>query len=106
MKTLIVEGSRPIGKPVNWDEARDGPCGTLHVVDHVDAQGHATMFSFYKPTAEDILALANGGMLRLGILGKVHPVINMSVMGPKVVEASKPTEDLDMGPVIELGEQP
>lgn len=103
MKTLIVEGSRPIGAPKGWDHQLDGPCCVLHVLDHVEVQsGMNVMFSFYKPTPEDIEAFQQGGILRLGISGRSHPVIQFGVLGRSVVDVVRPTEGFDMGPVIEM----
>jgi hypothetical protein len=103
MKTLILPGSRPIGAPQGWDQTLDGPCGVLFVIDAIEVQsGHNVMYSFYRPTPEDLEALQQGGMLRLGVMGLGHPVITFGVMGKSVVDAVQPAEGFDMGPVIEL----
>lgn len=104
MRTQVVPGSRPLAAPDDWDQELDGECGVLHVVDHTDTlSGQNFMYSFYKPTEEDLQALINGGILRLGIMGRGHPVINMSVMGPEITKEIDPSDGFDMGPVIERG---
>ena len=106
MKTLIVEGSRPIGAPKDWDQKLDGHCGVLHVLDQTEMlSGMNVMFSFYKPTPEDIEAFQAGGIIRLGISGRSHPVIQLGVLGKSIVDVAKPKEGFDMGPVIELGDE-
>lgn len=102
MKTLIVPGARFLGAPKDWDQTLDGPCGHLAVVDHLDLQsGQNFQYSFYRPSAEDMEALNNGGIIRLGIMGTVHPVLNMCVMGPKITDEIDPSFGFDMGPVVE-----
>ena len=105
MRTLVIPGSRPLGAPRGWDNELDGECGVLHVVDSIDLQsGQNFQYSFYEPTAADIEAFSKGGVLRLGIMGTSHPVINLSVFGPKLTEELGATEGFDMGPVIERKE--
>jgi hypothetical protein len=102
MKTLIVEGARPLGAPAGWDQQLDGQCGTLHVIDHVETlSGQNVMYSFYRPTTEDLQALSGGGILRLGIHGRCHPVIQFGVLGPRLTSEIAPAEGFDMGPVID-----
>lgn len=106
MKTLIVPGSRSLGPPRDWNQALDGECGDLAVVDHIDLQsGQNFMFSFYRPTEEEIAAFLNGGVLRLGIMGSTHPVINMAVFGPTLSKELGCREGFDMGPVLEREEK-
>jgi hypothetical protein len=102
MRTLILEGSRPLGAPADWDQQLDGECGTLHVIDHVDTlSGQNVMYSFYKPTPDDLQALSRCGILRLGIHGRCHPVIQLGILGPKLAAEIEAAEGFDMGPVIE-----
>lgn len=101
MRTIVIPGSRLLGAPADWDQELDGNCGVLYVVDHIDIQSGANfMYSFYKPTVEDIEAFKNGGVLRLGIIGRSHPVINMVVMGPEITTQLNYSDGFDMGPVI------
>lgn len=101
MKACDFNGSRRIGKPRDWDDELDGGCGDIFVTDAIDTQsGHNFMYSVYRPTPEDLAALNAGGALRLGILGRSHPVFNMAVLGPHTCEESGVREAWDMGPVI------
>lgn len=72
-----------------------------HVIDHVDTlSGQNVMYSFYKPTPEDLQALSRGGILRLGIHGRCHPVIQLGILGHNLVAEINAAEGFDMGPVI------
>lgn len=102
MKTLILPNSRALTAPRDWSQELDGECGVLSVIDHIDTQsGQNFMYSFYRPTSDDIAAFLAGGVIRLGIMGTGHPVINLSTFGPKVTAELKAREGFDMGPVIE-----
>jgi len=102
MKMCKFPGARAIGAPKGWDQTLDGECGAVFVTDAVDTlSGQNFMYSVYKPTAEDLEALNNGGVVRLGIMGFSHPVFNMSVLGPKLAESCDVETVWDMGPVIE-----
>lgn len=69
--------TRFIGKPRDWDEKRDGECGTLSVSDKL-SNGYPVMESAWLPTAEEALALATGyAQIRLGVFGTTHPVVYM-----------------------------
>jgi hypothetical protein len=101
MKTLVVPGSRPLGAPKGWDQELDGACGVLFVVDAVDVQsGQNFQYSFYKPTVEDLEALLQGGVLRLGIMGTTHPVLNLGIFSPELTSQLNAKEGFDMGPVL------
>ena len=50
-------GSRPLGKPRDWDESLDGPYGTIHITETVDTlTGLNVMYSCYKPADDEIEA--------------------------------------------------
>lgn len=101
MKTLVVQGSRPLGAPKGWDQELDGHCGVLYIIDQIEVRsGDNVMYSFYRPTAEDLKALNEGGILRLGIHGRGHPVIQLGVLGPELTKRIDPDEGFDMGGVI------
>lgn len=95
--------TRTIGRPAGWIDELDGPCGEVFVLDHYDEHLNANrMLTFYKLTDDEIRALAAGGSLRLGIMGTGHPVITLSVMGPKATEAIQLTPKGDLGGVCEI----
>lgn len=84
MNICDFPGSRPLGAPKDWDPVLDGRCGVLPVTDAIDEQsGFNFMYSVWRPTAEELAALQNGGALRLGIMGTTHPVVNMAVLDPE-----------------------
>ena len=58
------------------------------------------MYSVYKPTAEDLAALQAGGVIRLGIMGKSHPVFQLGVLDAGVAERAEIEPIWDMGPVL------
>jgi hypothetical protein len=102
MQICDFPGSRRIGKPQNWDEPLDGECHDIFVADHVDTlTGLPVMFTVYKLSDADIDALKNGGLLRLGIVGRQHPVFNMGVLSPAIAETVQAVPVGDMGGVIE-----
>lgn len=97
MKACNFPGARPIGAPRNWDADLDGAVGTIFVVDAVDTlSGMNIMYSVYQPTAEDLAALNAGGAIRLGIMGRSHPVFQLCVLtSERCVEAQlQPLWDL------------
>jgi hypothetical protein len=101
MKACRFDGARPIGKPADWVPELDGECGTIYVIDAVDTlSGMNIMYSLYKPTPEDLVALNAGGCIRLGIMGRTHPVFQLGVLGPHTCEVAKVEPKFDMGPVI------
>jgi hypothetical protein len=89
MNICDFPGSRPLGAPKDWDPQLDGQCGVLPVVDAVDERsGFNFMYSVWRPTAEELAELSAGGALRLGIMGKVHPVVNMAILDAETCRAA------------------
>lgn len=102
VKACKFPGARTIGAPAQWDHTLDGECGTIFVTDAIDVQsGHNFMYSVYKPTEADLAALQAGGVIRLGIMGRSHPVFQLGVLGPELTERCEIEPVWDMGPVIE-----
>jgi hypothetical protein len=101
MRACTFPGARAIGEPLDWVTELDGDCGTIYVVDAIDVQsGMNMMYSFYQPTPEDLAALNAGGCIRLGVMGRAHPVFQLGVFGPLSSKASGIKPAWDMGPVI------
>ena len=99
MKAWNFPGARPIGAPKNWNAQLDGAVGTIFVTDGVDTlSGMNFMYSVYQPTAEDLAALNAGGAIRLGIMGRAHPVFQLCVLTPRICEQA------DLRPMWDLGE--
>jgi hypothetical protein len=74
----IPAATRDIGKPQGWDDDVHGPCASLPVRDE-EHNGVHYMVSAWAPTPEQLAILNEGGSIRLGIAGYVHPVVFMSV---------------------------
>lgn len=64
--------TRTLGAPPDWDEAIDGPCKTLPVTDCV-----GVMYSYWKPSPKERLRIFRGGLVRLGVAGRVHPPVSI-----------------------------
>lgn len=61
------------GKPHNWDDERDGPCGVLPV--RVESVGvYNYHYSNWKPDAEELKLLRRGGVVELCCVGTQPPV--------------------------------
>ena len=95
--------TRTIGRPEGWIDELDGPCGEVFVLDYHDEHLNVNkMLTFYKLTDDEIRALAQGGSLRLGIMGVQHPVIQMHVIGPKATAEIGLVPKGDLGGVCEI----
>lgn len=51
-------------------------------------------------TPEDLAALQAGGVIRLGIMGRSHPVFQIGVLGPETANRAEIEPVWDMGPVL------
>lgn len=103
MNILELPHSRVIGPPRDWDQQLDGECGSIYVLDAIDLQsGLNTMYTFYKLTEDELEALKNGGILRLGIVGKAHPVFNMAVLSAEIGQTCGAEERWSLGEVLQM----
>lgn len=94
-------GSIAIGKPKGWVEELDGPCYPIYVTATVDVQtGHTVLYSVYKPTDEEIEELKAGGVIRLGVVGKTHPVFQLGVLSKELAASAQLEPKWDLGPII------
>lgn len=75
--------TRNIGAPSDWNAETQGICHALPVAD-IDRDGRNYMRSSWRPSPAEMVALDMGATIDLDILGKVHPVICLSVdqVGP------------------------
>ncbi|MCW3837841.1 hypothetical protein ACFQ1E_17490 [Sphingomonas canadensis] len=73
------------GPPADWDEERDGPCGTLAIADVLTADRRPAMESLWRPDRTDIERLIAGGAIALGVVGTMHPVVYLAVTEPGVI---------------------
>lgn len=88
--------TRIFGKPQDWNEAENGPCGALSVCDIV-SDGKKFMESLWTPTDEERAAIANGAPVVLWVSGTAHPVVALCVADPEAlakVEALKAVENM------------
>ncbi len=101
MRACFFPGSRTIGAPKDWDQELDGTCGVVYVVDQVDMlSGQNFMYSVYQPTEADLKALNEGGAIRLGFMGRAHPVFNMVVLTKERCEEAEIEPRWEMGDPI------
>lgn len=61
------------GAPRGWTAA-NGPCGSLPIVYQKDSHGNPECISAWKPTADELAELNNGGFVMLSVVGWQVPV--------------------------------
>lgn len=80
MKVLRIEGfTRELGKPVNWDNEKDGHCASLPIRDLQFEDGSQYMVSAWEPTPEELNKIIQGESIKLWIQGINHPVVTITV---------------------------
>lgn len=62
--------TRVLGQPADWDEARFGPCSGLPVTD-----SDGLIYSYWRPTWRERLAVLRGRPVRLCVAGLAHPAV-------------------------------
>lgn len=79
MRPTTVKGQNAdFAKPRNWDDTRDGPCGTLPI--RVEQEGvYNYHYSAWKPDAEELKLLAQGGVVELCCVG-IQPPVSVAVV--------------------------
>jgi hypothetical protein len=70
MRSIRLEGGKDYGKPVDWDDEKDGPCGSLSVV--VEGSAHV---SVWCPTLAEREQIRNGANIALSVIGGQPPVM-------------------------------
>jgi hypothetical protein len=78
----IPNATRFLGAPQGWDEARDGHCGTLPVLDRSDPDDGHTMTSVWELMPDELERLKAGGSVRLTVVGSMHPPVSLEVGEP------------------------
>lgn len=106
MQACDFDGAIRIGAPQDWDIDRmRSNCGTIFVTQHIEPVTRiSTLASIYLPTPEDIAAINAGGLIRLGFPGRelnAHPVFQLGVLGPRLVERIAPRPMWSLGDVID-----
>lgn len=77
MKPIEFEGqTRLLGPPPGTPR---GECGALPVVIHESGTFRQTFSSFWKPSPEELAALAAGAQVRLIVYGGGHPPVWVDV---------------------------
>lgn len=78
----IKDANVEYAKPRDWDDAKFGPCGTLSVRRDVIGTGDSarlSMFSNWKPSANELRVLNAGGCVELECCG-VQPAVSIGVV--------------------------
>lgn len=67
-------------KPHDWDEATEGPCGELSVrVEPFGTYAHS-FYSNWKPNAEELTLLNNGGVVEIEVVSNAQPPLSVAVV--------------------------
>lgn len=69
-----------LGAPKGWDQ-RELPCSALPITRLEFVEGVEAVASFWRPTAEEIKALAAGACVVLYVLGTTMPPVSLAVDG-------------------------
>jgi hypothetical protein len=78
MKPVAIEGmTRDLVKPRDWDDEKNGTCGSLEIRDEEFRFGNG-MISHWKPSENELKILNEGGVVQLCVCGEVHPPVALS----------------------------
>lgn len=61
-----------LGEPRDWDSGQQGTCEGLPI-----AVTRNTMFSYWRPSIAERIAIAFGRPIRLGVFGNSHPPVSI-----------------------------
>ncbi len=75
----IHGATRELGTPKDWDNERDGECGSLAIVDIQTERGRPQMVSAWFPTPDEVKRMATGQPVYLSVFGTVHPPVALWV---------------------------
>jgi len=70
----LIDATRRLGAPPNWNHETDGICHTLEICDR-----NGFMISGWMPTDAERKRIAEGGPIFLHIQGRAHPVVSLTV---------------------------
>lgn len=88
MKPGKIEGATVnLAKPVDWDDERDGKCGSLWVTLQGWPDGLAAFKSAWVPSETELLLLNAGFPVILTVIGSNHPPVSIHVSRDEDVEA-------------------
>lgn len=75
MNPIKFEGAQIIGKPKNWDDAKDGECVGLPAMVTRLPDGMAMFTSIWKPTDEERTAIARGDNVAITCFSAQVPIM-------------------------------
>lgn len=78
--TQHPSNNRVLGAPTGWNQ-QELPCNALAITDVV-IDGHRAVTSFWRPSQEELTALASGGLVMLSVVGTTMP--------PAIIEVTRP----------------
>lgn len=70
MPVAVPECNYMLDPPKDWDEAKDGPCHSMKVINK-----NGVFKSFWKPDEKELAALNSGGFVLVAIASSGHPPI-------------------------------
>lgn len=74
MEVATIKGATHCpGAPRNWTPA-NGPCGLLPIIYRKDSHGNPECVSAWKPSADELKVLNDGGFVILSVIGWQVPV--------------------------------
>lgn len=86
MDPVNYEGTNKVWNKPN--DMTDDQCMPLHVkqgLTYVEGEPFPISQSAWKPTAEDLQRLNDGGVIYLGIFGIGHPVVSVSTVEHEII---------------------
>lgn len=71
----INNATHHFGPPQDWNDERDGRCGSLWVRQSDEPSGRTVFASAWRPTAEELAALNAGGVVVVEVFGGQPPIM-------------------------------
>lgn len=76
MKAIHFKGqTNVLGKPLDWDDSKDGTCGSLPVL-----KFEGVIYSYWKPTLLERIKVLLGYKVRLAVAGAYMPPVELTAM--------------------------
>ncbi|CAG4887899.1 hypothetical protein [Paraburkholderia saeva] len=76
-RTQHPSNNAVLGAPAGWDQ-QELPCSALPIT-RVVADGVAHVVSFWRPTPDELKALAAGALVELWVVGHTMPPVALAV---------------------------
>ncbi|AET90666.1 hypothetical protein BYI23_B000590 [Burkholderia sp. YI23] len=76
-RTQHPSNNAVLGAPQGWDQ-KQLPCGALPIT-RIEHEGVEHVVSFWRPSADELAALNNGGLVALWVVGTTHPPLSIAV---------------------------